>query len=75
MHDDWLSLAAKLRKVDSLDDLAEVKQWSEQFIRKEKRSALLTLLAIGEEFGDEEIFSSLKKLSTYLEETLKNKSR
>lgn len=67
MNEDLLALVKKLRQVDDLESLAEVKELGESFLRKEKRQALLTLLAISEEMGKEEILASVQDLTAFLE--------
>jgi len=69
MNEDLLTLVKKLRQVDDMESLAELKELGDTFLRKEKRHALLTLLAISEEIGTEEMLSSLKDLTALLEHT------
>jgi len=66
MNDDLLILLNRLKSVDSLDDLNDVKELGDLILRKEKRKALLTLLAIAEEIDSEEIMESIEKLSGYV---------
>nr|VFJ43864.1 MAG: hypothetical protein BECKFW1821A_GA0114235_100553 [Candidatus Kentron sp. FW] len=58
-------LLNRLKSVESLDDLNDVKELGDSILRKEKRRALLTLLAIAEEIDNEEIMESIEKLSGY----------
>nr|VFJ61138.1 MAG: hypothetical protein BECKFW1821A_GA0114235_111115 [Candidatus Kentron sp. FW] len=66
MNDDLLILLNRLKSVESLDDLNDVKELGDSILRKEKRKALLTLLAIAEEIDNEEIMESIEKLSGYV---------
>ena len=66
MNYDLIMLAGKLRQVEKLDQLQEVKDLAETFIRREKNYALLTLMAVAEEFGEKEITDTLDKLRTHL---------
>nr|VFJ48371.1 MAG: hypothetical protein BECKDK2373B_GA0170837_102029 [Candidatus Kentron sp. DK] len=66
MNDDLLILLNRLKSVESLDDLNDVKELGNSILRKEKRRALLTLLAIAEEIDNEEIMESIEKLSSYV---------
>nr|VFK30659.1 MAG: hypothetical protein BECKMB1821G_GA0114241_10694 [Candidatus Kentron sp. MB]VFK34239.1 MAG: hypothetical protein BECKMB1821I_GA0114274_10664 [Candidatus Kentron sp. MB]VFK76602.1 MAG: hypothetical protein BECKMB1821H_GA0114242_10655 [Candidatus Kentron sp. MB] len=66
MNDDLLILLNRLKSVESLDDLSDVKELGNSILRKEKRRALLTLLAIAEEIDNEEIMESIEKLSRYV---------
>nr|VFJ49560.1 MAG: hypothetical protein BECKFW1821A_GA0114235_102334 [Candidatus Kentron sp. FW] len=59
-------LLNRLKSVESLDDLNDVKELGDSILRKEKRRALLTLLAIAEEIDNEEIMDSIEKLSGYV---------
>nr|VFJ63337.1 MAG: hypothetical protein BECKFW1821B_GA0114236_10822 [Candidatus Kentron sp. FW] len=58
-------LLNRLKSVESLDDLNDVKDLGDSILWKEKRRALLTLLAIAEEIDNEEIMESIEKLSGY----------
>lgn len=66
MNYDLITLVGKLRHVENLEQLNEVKDLAESFMRKEKNSAILTLMAVAEELGSEEILSSVDKLRDYL---------
>nr|VFJ69805.1 MAG: hypothetical protein BECKFW1821C_GA0114237_10208 [Candidatus Kentron sp. FW] len=66
MNDDLLILLNRLKSVENLDDLNDVKELGDSILRKEKRRALLTLLAIAEEIDNEEIMESIEKLSGYV---------
>jgi len=75
MNYDLITLVSKLRQVENLEQLKEVKELAESFLRREKNYALLTLMAVGEELGEEEIAEPLEKLHRHLrgfEEDLKN---
>jgi len=69
MNDDLLILLNRLKSVDTLNDLNDVKELGDSILRKEKRRALLTLLAIAEEIDNEEIMESIEKLSSYVSKT------
>jgi len=74
MNYDLITLVSKLRQVETLEQLKEVKELAESFMRREKNFALLTLMAVGEELGEEEISEPLEKLHRHLrclEEDLK----
>ena len=62
MNYDLIMLAGKLRQVEKLDQLQEVKDLAETLMRREKNYALLTLMAVAEEFGEKEITETLDKL-------------
>ena len=72
MDRDLLALVKKIKEVKNLDELNEVKELGESFLRNQKREAILTLLSISEEMGEEEILSSIKDLSGYLESIAKH---
>jgi len=69
MNEDLLILVTKLRQVDDLDGLEEVKQLGESFLRKEKKQALMTLLSMSEEIGTADMLASVKDLTKVLENT------
>lgn len=71
MNYDLITLVSKLRHVETLEQLNEVKELAETFMRKEKNTAILTLMAVAEELGDEEILSSVEKLREYLKTVIK----
>lgn len=71
MNYDLITLVAKLRTVDSLDQLNDVKALGESMMRKEKNYAILTLMAVAEELGDRELLDSVEKLKEYLKTILK----
>lgn len=73
MDRDLLILIKKIKEVNSLEELQDVKQLGESFLRNQKREAILTLLSIAEEMGEEEILSSIKNLSGHLETIVKEK--
>nr|VFK22955.1 MAG: hypothetical protein BECKLPF1236B_GA0070989_13346 [Candidatus Kentron sp. LPFa] len=66
----WGSFIVK--SVDGLDDLNDLKELGDSILRKEKRRALLTLLAIAEEIDNEEIMESIEKLSGYVSKSKGN---
>ena len=66
MNYDLIMLAGKLRQVEKLDQLQEVKDLAETLMRREKNYALLTLMAVAEEFGEKEITETLDKLRSHL---------
>ena len=66
MNYDLITLVSKLRQVETLEQLKEVKELAESFMRREKNFALLTLMAVGEELGEEEIAEPLEKLHRHL---------
>lgn len=75
MNYDLITLVSKLRQVETLEQLKEVRELAESFMRREKNFALLTLMAVGEELGEEEIAEPLEKLHRHLrslEEDLKS---
>lgn len=49
----------------------EAKEMGDSFLRKQKRMALLTLMAISEELGKEEILKSIKDLTGYIDAYIK----
>ena len=67
MDKDLLILVKRIKEVKNLDDLNEIKELGESFLRNQKREAILTLLSISEEMGEEEILNSIKDLTGYLE--------
>ena len=71
MDNDFLTLIKRIKEVKNLDELDDLKELSENFLRNKKRQAILTLLSISEEMGEEEILSSIKDLSGYLENIAK----
>lgn len=66
MNYDLLMLVSKLRKVETMEQLAEVKEDADAIMRREKNYAILTLMAVAEEFGEDEVVKNLDKLRTYL---------
>lgn len=71
MNYDLITLVSKLRHVESVEDLSSVKDLAESFMRKEKNNAILTLMAVAEELGEEEILDSVDELRSYLEKLVK----
>jgi hypothetical protein len=68
MNYDLLILVSKLRQVENIEQLREVKDLAETFLRREKNYALLTLMAVSEELGSDEITKTLDKLHGHLHE-------
>ncbi|MBQ9753493.1 MAG: hypothetical protein IJV93_01940 [Lentisphaeria bacterium] len=66
MNYDLIVLLSKLRQVENMDQLQEVKEFAETVLRREKNYALLTLMAVADEFGEEEITGTLDKLRNHL---------
>lgn len=71
MDNDFLTLIKKIKEVKNLDELSDLKELSDSFLRNKKREAILTLLSISEEMGEEEILTSVKDLTGYLENIAK----
>jgi hypothetical protein len=71
MNYDLVVLVSKLRQVKDLEQLQEVKDLAETFLRREKNYALLTLMAVANELGEEEITGTLDKLRSHLSEITK----
>ena len=69
MNYDLILLVSKLRQVENMEQLQNVKELAEAFMRKEKNYALLTLMAVAEELGNEEISNSLEKLRRTLDDS------
>lgn len=66
MNYDLIALVGKLRQVENLEQLQEVKDLAENYLRREKNYALLTLMAVAEELGEDEISGTLDKLRAHL---------
>lgn len=66
MNKDLLLLIKRIKDVNSLEELQEVKDFSNALLRSQKRDAILTLMAISEEMGQEEILNSIHELTGYL---------
>ena len=66
MNYDLIVLLSKLRQVENMDQLQEVKEFAETILRREKNYALLTLMAVADEFGETEITGTLEKLRNHL---------
>lgn len=73
MNQDLLALIARVRAAEGPEDLTALKELGESLLRKEKRYAILTLLAIHDEFGDKELLGSLKELVVGLETELRER--
>ena len=71
MNYDLITLVSKLRHVENMEQLNDVKDLAETFMRKEKNSAILTLMAVAEELGSDEILSSVDKLREYLNSVIR----
>ena len=71
MNYDLVVLVSKLRQVKDLEQLQAVKDLAETFLRREKNYALLTLMAVANELGEEEITGTLDKLRSHLSEITK----
>ena len=67
MNYDLLSFASKVRKVENMEQLKELKEQAEALIRREKNFALLTLMTVAEELGEQEVTDSLERLRLLLE--------
>ncbi len=66
MNYDMIVLVSKLRQVENMEQLQEVKEFAETILRREKNYALLTLMAVADEFGETEITGTLEKLRNHL---------
>lgn len=75
MNKDLLLLIKRIREAGDLKDLGRLKDLSESVLRNQKRDAILTLFAIAEELGEDEILGSLDELTHYLETMLKNRPK
>lgn len=70
MDRDLLLLIKNIRQSNDLDDLERLKDLSGTVLRSQKREAIISLLAISEELGKDEILVSLEDLTGYLRELL-----
>ncbi|MBR7138967.1 MAG: hypothetical protein IKD44_05430 [Lentisphaeria bacterium] len=68
MNYDLVVLASKLRRVENPEQLRDVKELAETFLRREKNYALLTLMTVAEELGEKEITDTLDKLRELMKE-------
>lgn len=75
MDYDMITLVSKLRNVKSMEELSEVRELGESFVRKQKNYAILTLMAVAEELGDAEILNSVDNLKSYLKGILKKEEK
>ena len=75
MDNDFLTLIKRIKEVQNLDELRDLKELSDNFLRNKKREAILTLLSISEEMGEDEILNSIKDLSGYLESIAKQRKK
>lgn len=71
MNYELVMLVSRLRKVERLEDLGEVKGLAESMMRKAKNEAILTLMTVAEELGDQEVLDSVDELKRYLKTVLK----
>ena len=70
MNYDLITLVSKLRNVKTMEELEAIKELGEGFMRKEKNYALLTLMAVAEELGTQEVLDSVEKMRDYLKTIL-----
>mgnify|MGYP001795023706 CR=1 FL=1 len=70
MDKDLLLLIKNIRQAKDLDDLERLQDLSGTVLRSQKREAIISLLAISEELGKDEILVSLEDLTRYLRELL-----
>ncbi|MBR2435395.1 MAG: hypothetical protein IKB22_07985 [Lentisphaeria bacterium] len=71
MNIELISLMSRLRKVKSMDDLEPVREYGETLLRQKKNEAILTLMTVAEELGDEEILESVDRMKEYLVTVIK----
>ena len=71
MNYDLFVLASKLRRVENLEQLRDVKEFAESLMNREKNYAVLTLMAVAEELGEEELVETLDRLRTHMDNMLK----
>ena len=71
MNYDLFILASKLRKVENLEQLQELKGFAETLMNREKNYALLTLMAVADELGEEEILNTLDRFRNHMGNVLK----
>ena len=70
MNYELLMLASQLRKVENLEQLAEMKKTADAIMQREKNYAILTLITVAEELGDEDIIGTIEKLRSHLKNIL-----
>lgn len=70
MNYELLMLASQLRKVENLEQLAEMKKTADAIMQREKNYAILTLMTVAEELGDEDIIGTIEKLRSHLKNIL-----
>ena len=70
MNYDLFVLASKLRKVENLEQLQEIKEFAESLMNREKNYAILTLLAVAEELGEEELIRTIDRLRSHMDNML-----
>ena len=73
MDTELIFLMSKLRKVQTMEDLKQVKEYGESLLRQKKNEALLTIMTVAEELGDSEILKSIDKMKDYLQSVLTEK--
>ncbi len=71
MNYDLFVLASKIRKVENMEQLQDLKGFAETLMHREKNYALLTLMAVAEEMGEEEILDTLDRLRAHVSNALK----
>lgn len=73
MDTELIFLMSKLRKVQTMEELKQVKEYGESLLRQKKNEALLTIMTVAEELGDSEILKSIDKMKDYLQSVLTEK--
>ena len=73
MDTELIFLLSKLRKVQTMEELKQVKEYGESLLRQKKNEALLTIMTVAEELGDSEILKSIDKMKDYLQSVLTEK--
>ena len=73
MDTELIFLMSKLRKVQTMEELKQVKEYGESLLRQKKNEALLTIMTVAEELGDSEILNSIDKMKDYLQSVLTEK--
>ena len=71
MNYDLFALASKVRKVENVEQLEDLKSFAESLMLREKNYALLTLMAVAEEMGEDEIIDTLDRLRVHVSTVLK----
>ena len=70
MNYELLMFASKLRKVENLEQLEEMKKNADAIMQREKNYAILTLMTIAEELGDEEVICTIDRLRSHVQNIL-----